>query len=65
MGSPPDQALDAVQDVALADDQVNMELAPLVTVFGLALMVTVGVGEVTVTVADCAALPPVPAQVNV
>jgi hypothetical protein len=65
MDSLPDQALDAVQDVALADDQVNMELPPLVTVLGLALMVTVGAGEVTVTVADCAALPPVPVQVSV
>jgi hypothetical protein len=61
----PDQALPAMHDVALAEDQLNMELAPLTTVLGLTLKVTVGAGEVTETVADCAALPPVPAQVSV
>jgi hypothetical protein len=49
----------------LVADQVRVAAPPLVTVLGLALRMTVGGGEVTVTVADCAALPPVPVQVNV
>ncbi len=61
----PDQAPEATHEVALVDDQVRMAALPLVTVLGLALRMTVGGGEVTVTVADCAALPPVPVQVNV
>lgn len=57
----PDQAPLAVQAVALVDDQVSIELAPLSTVLGLALKLTVTVGfGLTVTVADCAALPPAP-----
>ena len=49
----PDQAPEAVQDVALADDHVKLALAPLVTVLGLALMLIVGVCfALTVTVAD-------------
>jgi hypothetical protein len=61
----PDQAPDAVQDVALVADQVRVELPPLATVLGLAEKVMVGTGCVTETVADCAALPPVPVQVRV
>jgi hypothetical protein len=53
-----------VQEVALVADQVNVELPPLATVLGLAAKVTVGAGEVTDTVADCVALPPVPVQVS-
>jgi len=49
----------------LVETQDNVELLPLATVLGLALKVTVGAGEVTVTVADCAALPPAPVQVSV
>jgi hypothetical protein len=60
----PDQAPEAVHEVALAADQVNVELPPLATVLGLAATVTVGAGEVTETVADCVALPPVPVQVR-
>jgi hypothetical protein len=60
----PDQAPEAVHEVALVADQVNVELLPLATVLGLAAKVTVGAGEVTETVADCVALPPVPAQVS-
>jgi hypothetical protein len=61
----PDQVPEAVQEVALDDDQVNVELAPLATVLGLALRLTVGVCfGLTVTVVDCTALPPVPLQVN-
>jgi len=61
----PDQAPEAVQEVALVEDQVNVEPLPLATVLGLAAKVTVGAGEVTETVADCAALPPLPLQVRV
>jgi hypothetical protein len=60
----PDQAPEAVHEVALAADQVNVELPPLATVLGLAANVTVGAGEVTETVADCVALPPPPVQVS-
>ena len=61
----PDQAPEAAHEVVLVDDQVRVAALPLVTVLGLALRVTVGGREVTETVADCAALPPVPVQVNV
>ena len=60
----PDQAPDAVHEVALVADQVRVELPPLATVLGLAAKVTVGVGEVTETVADCDAFPPLPVQVS-
>ena len=60
----PDQAPEAVQEVALVADQVNVELPPLATVLGLAAKVTVGAGEVTEIVADCVALPPLPVQVS-
>jgi hypothetical protein len=42
---------DAVQDVALVEDQVSAEVAPLFTVVGLADKVTVGACDVTETVA--------------
>ncbi len=61
----PDQAPEAVQEVALVLDHVRVELAPLATVLGLAVKLTVGAADVTVTVADCAALPPTPVQVSV
>jgi hypothetical protein len=63
--SPPLQPFEAVQDVAFVDDQLSIEVAPLVTVVGLALMVTAGAEVVTETVADWAALPPAPVQVSV
>jgi hypothetical protein len=63
--SLPAQPPEAVQAVALVDDQVNAEAAPLFTVVGLAVKVTAGAGVVTDTVADCAALPPAPVQVSV
>jgi hypothetical protein len=53
-----------VQEVALVDDQLNVEALPLATVLGLAVKLTVGAGEVTETVADCVALPPLPVQVR-
>ena len=62
-GSLPDHAPEAVHEVALLDDQVKVALLPLVTVLGLALMLTVAVGfGVTVTVVDWAAVPPAPVQ---
>ena len=64
-GLLPDQAPEAVQEVALVDDQLKLELPPLATVLGLALRLTVAVGfGLTVTVVDCAAVPPGPLQVN-
>lgn len=60
----PDQPPEAVQVVALVDDQVNVDAAPLFTVLGVAERLTVGAGAVTETVADCVALPPVPVQVS-
>ena len=65
VASLPLQPPEAVQEVAFLDDQDSVELLPLAMVLGLALKLTVGAGEVTVTVADCAALPPAPVQVSV
>lgn len=61
----PDQAPEAEHDVALAEDQVRVELVPLATVLGLARRLTLGAGDLTETVTDCVALPAGPAQVNV
>jgi hypothetical protein len=61
----PDQAPDALQEVALAEDQLSVALAPLAMELGPALKVTVGTGDFTVTVVDCVALPPGPAHVKV
>ncbi len=61
----PDQAPEAAHEVALVEDHSSVAPPPLVTVLGLALKLTVGGGEVTVTVADCAALPPAPVQLRV
>jgi len=54
VGSLPDQAPEATHDVALAVDQLKVELLPLTMELGLAEMLTVGagVGWVTETVAD-------------
>jgi hypothetical protein len=48
----PDQAPDAVHEVALVEDQVSVELLPLAIVLGLAANVMVGAGAVTETVTD-------------
>ena len=49
----PDQAPEAVQEVALVDDHVSVDALPLAMVLGLALRLTPAVGvEATVTVAD-------------
>jgi len=61
----PDQPPEAVQAVAFVVDQLKVELLPLTMELGLAERLTVGAGEVTVTVDDCAALPPAPEQVRV
>ncbi len=60
----PLQAPVAVQEVALVDDQVSVELEPLAMLVGLAARVTVGAGESTVTIAACTALPPLPVHVS-
>ena len=65
MGLLPDHAPEAVQEVALVADQVNVALLPLITELGLALRLIAGAGAFTDTVADCAALPPAPVQVRV
>ncbi len=61
----PLHAPDAEHDVALLETQVNVELPPLATLAGLALIERLGGVADTVTVADWLALPPVPVQVNV
>ena len=63
--SVPLHAPEAVQEVALVEDQERVELEPLEIVLGLALKLTLGAGVVTVTVADWPALPPEPVQVSV
>jgi len=63
--SAPLQPPDAVQEVALVETQVKVEVAPLATVLGLAVSVTAGAGVATVTIADCDALPPLPLQVSI
>jgi hypothetical protein len=61
----PDQPPEAVHEVALVELQLRVDALPLARLVGLALNVTVGVGAVTLTVADCVALPPAPVQVSV
>ncbi|HEY4213033.1 MAG TPA: hypothetical protein VGM84_16250 [Steroidobacteraceae bacterium] len=46
----PDQAPDALQLVALTDDQLSVVGLPLITLVGLTLMVTSGAGVAAVTV---------------
>jgi hypothetical protein len=62
----PDQSPEALQDVAFVDDQLSVELPPLVIALGPTLKVTVGAKEegATVTVVDCVALPPAPVHVR-
>jgi hypothetical protein len=60
----PDQPPDAVQLLALLEDQLSVDDPPGFTVVGLALRPTVGGGE-TLTVTDWLALPPAPLQVSV
>jgi hypothetical protein len=65
VGSLPLQPPEAMQDVAWVEFQLNVALAPLATVLGFAVKMTVGTGCVTDTVADCDASPPVPVQASV
>jgi hypothetical protein len=46
------QPPEALQDVALVEDQVSNEVPPALTVLGLAAMDTVGAAATTETVAD-------------
>lgn len=64
VASEPLQPPDAAQEVAPVEAHVNAEAAPLATVLGAAVKVTVGAGAVTVTVAVWDALPPAPVQVS-
>ena len=61
----PDQAPEAVQEVAFVEDQVSVEDAPFAIDVGFAASDTVGTGGATVTNADALALPPAPVQVRV
>jgi hypothetical protein len=61
----PLQPPEAVQEVALLEDQVRVEVAPLFTVLGVAVRLTTGAAVATETVAACTALPPAPVQVSV
>jgi hypothetical protein len=63
-GMLPDQAPAATHAVALVEDQLSVELLPLVIELGLALKLTTGAAAFTDTVADCEALPPLPVQVS-
>src|SRR4029077_13901768 len=67
VGSFPDHPAEAVQLLALLDDQLSIADAPLLTVVGLALRLTVGLGggAETLTVTDRLALPPGPLQASV
>ena len=58
----PDHAPEAVQDVALVEDQVSVAAFPTNTLVGLALKVSVGSGR-TVTITFEEVLPPSPTQV--
>lgn len=60
----PDQAPEALQAVAWLDDQVKVEAPPRVSELGLASIITVGGGALTVTMTDCIAEPPAPVQVR-
>src|SRR5258706_10011677 len=61
----PDHEPEARQEVALVEDQVRVEAAPLATDVGFAVRDTVGTGGVTVTVAAALPVPPAPVQARV
>ena len=65
VGSFPDQPPDAVQLVALLEDQLSVAEPPLLMLAGLALRLTAGAGVETLIVTDWPVLPPEPAQVSV
>jgi hypothetical protein len=55
---------DAVHDVAFVEDQVSVEVLPLITDAGLAESVTVGTGGITVTVTVFDTVPPAPVHAS-
>lgn len=61
----PDQAPEAVQEVAFVAVQFSVALLPLVMALGPTLRLTVGVGDLMDTVTDCVALPPGPEHASV
>jgi hypothetical protein len=61
----PDQAPEAVQEVAFVVVQFNVALLPLVMALGPTLKLTVGAAALMETVADWVAVPPVPEQLSV
>ena len=63
-GLAPDQVPEAAQEVAFVADHVSVALPPLFTALGPTLSETLGAAAFTETVADCAALPPVPLHVR-
>ena len=67
VGRLPDHAPLALQELVLAEDHVRFEEAPLGTVVGLTLSVSVGDGEplAIVTVADLDTVPPLPVHASV
>ena len=60
----PDQAPEAVQELAFVEDQASVEDPPLATDGGVAVSDTVGTGGNTVTVTVALALPPELVQVR-
>ena len=64
VGLLPDQAPEAVQLLALLEDQLSIADPPLLTPVGLALKLTAGAGVETLTVTDWVALPPGPLQLS-
>lgn len=60
----PDQAPEAVHEVAFSLDHVSEDEPPGLSELGLAWMVTAGASALTVTVADWVAEPPGPSHVS-
>ncbi len=60
----PAQAPEPTQEEAFVAAHVIVALPPLVIELGVALMLMVGDGALTDTLAVCEALPPVPTQVK-
>jgi len=61
----PNQAPEAMQEVAWVDDQFNVALLPLLIALGPTLRLTTGVGDFLETLADWTAVPPGPEQLSV
>jgi homoserine kinase len=54
----------AVQEVALVELQVSVELPPLAIVVGLAVSVAVGLGAMATVAVAAVLVPPAPVHVN-